>query len=48
MSKRSKSSKGFNRCDVTYIIAVLALGLASQRGERFEMSQPQLLVQTQV
>ena len=52
-----------DRYDITYNVAVLGLGLASQRGGRFnksanekawnlyghkEMSQPQLLVQTQV
>jgi hypothetical protein len=38
MSKRSKPIKGSNRCDVTYIVAVLGLGLASQRGGRFDKS----------
>jgi hypothetical protein len=38
MSKRFKPSKGFNRYDVTYIVVVLGLGLASQRGGRFDKS----------
>jgi hypothetical protein len=64
MSKRFKPNKDQKKCDVTYIVVVfLGLGLASQRGGRFDkstnenaqnlygykgMSQPQLLVQTQV
>jgi hypothetical protein len=35
MSKRFRPSKGLNKLDVTYIIVVLGLGLASQRGGRF-------------
>jgi len=56
-------NKGLNKLDVTYIIVVLGLGLASQEVDVFdkstnenawnlygykEMTQPQLLVQTQV
>jgi hypothetical protein len=38
MSKRFVPNKGFNKYDVTYIVVVLGLGLASQRGGRFDKS----------
>jgi hypothetical protein len=38
MSKRFKPNKVFNKYDVTYIVVVLGLGLASQRGGRFDKS----------
>ena len=33
-----RPNKVFNRYDVTYIVVVLGLGLASQRGRRFDKS----------
>jgi hypothetical protein len=38
MSQRFRPNKRSNKCDVTYIISVLGLGLASQRGGRFDKS----------
>jgi hypothetical protein len=39
MSKRFMPNKGFRKkYDVTYIVVVLGLGLASQRGGRFDKS----------
>jgi hypothetical protein len=38
MSKRFMPNKGLNKLDVTYIVVVLGLGLASQRGGRFDKS----------
>jgi hypothetical protein len=38
MSKRFKPSKGQKKYDVTYNVVVLGLGLASQRGGRFDKS----------
>jgi hypothetical protein len=36
MSKRFVPNKGLNKLDITYIVVVLGLGLASQRGGRFD------------
>jgi hypothetical protein len=33
-----RPNKGFNKYDVTYNVVVLGLGLASQRGGRFDKS----------
>jgi hypothetical protein len=38
MSKRFMPNKGQKKYDVTYIVVVLGLGLASQRGGRFDKS----------
>jgi hypothetical protein len=38
MSKRFMPNKDQKKCDVTYIVVVLGLGLASQRGGRFDKS----------
>jgi hypothetical protein len=38
MSQRFKPNKRSNKCDVTYNVVVLGLGLASQRGGRFDKS----------
>jgi len=42
MSQRCKPNKRSKRCDVTYIVSVLGLGLASQEVDVFDKSTNEL------